>query len=328
MYKEYKLNAKGIRSLCWDGNSLVDWVAGGTRYDLDGQSTERRVNYSYPFTSAIVSPSGVYAAIFTKNQTKGLILKNGHIFREINRSYYCAHAYDYPVTFCRLKDGREVIIHCPNEYCQLEIEEIETGKILTDSSLRESADFFHSRLSTSPNGKWLLSAGWIWHPVHFVGLYNVEDALNNPGELDRSHGFAPDSNYEIISAAFLNNDKIYVSTSDECFDHELKIEESHPQSFSMALWSIKENKFIKSIECGQPVGELLPISDRYVVSFYRHPRLWDMKSGNLINEWNDLDSGKQNGSITQGKEFPPLAIDIQNKRFAVWNDDETTVIEF
>ncbi len=275
MYKEHTITVKGIRSLCWDGDSLVDWVAGGARYSLDGQTIERRVNYAYPFTSAIVSSSGAYAVIFAKNQTKGLILKKGEILREINRSFYYADLYDYPITFCSLKDGREVLIHCPNEYCQLEIEELETGKILTDSTIREPADFFHSRLSTSPNGRWLLSAGWIWHPMDLVGLFNVEDALNDPDKLDKSHDFTLDANYEITSAAFLDNDHIYISTSDECFDDESEIEENHPQSFSIALWSIKNNKFIKSIECGKPIGELLPISNRYVVSFYEHPKLWD-----------------------------------------------------
>ena len=40
---------------------------------------------------------------------------------------YQAHEYEYPIALYYLPDGRPAILHCPDEYCQMEIELIETG---------------------------------------------------------------------------------------------------------------------------------------------------------------------------------------------------------
>jgi hypothetical protein len=329
MYKEYKLKAQGIKSLCWDKENLIDWASGGKRIQLDGQVTNSKFLLSYSFDSAITSPSGLYTVIYSKYQTKGLILKNGNIIREINRSYYFAESYDYPVTLCQLEDGREVIIHCPNKYYQLEIEVLETGEILTINDKRDPSDFFHSRLAISPDRRWLISAGWLWHPVELVGLYDLHIALDDPSKFDSAHPSTPESDGELTSAAFLDNNLLYVSTSDESFGNISEIPKNHPKDFSIALWSIEQSKFIRTIECGGPIGELMPISEQYVVSFYDHPKLWDMYSGELIKEWKHIDSGKQNGSITKNNEpIPPIAIDNLNKRFAVANENSIDVIEF
>lgn len=77
-------------SLVWDGDELVDWAGGGTRYSLDGTSVSARIFYAYPFDAAVASPSGKYTAIYTKRHTKALILRDGKLLREVNRSYYHA----------------------------------------------------------------------------------------------------------------------------------------------------------------------------------------------------------------------------------------------
>src|SRR5438093_13759071 len=99
----------GVRSLCWLGDRLVDWAGGGHQIGLDGEVYEEPVNYAYTFDAAIVSPSGRYAVIYTRLGTKGLLLDNGKIVREFNRSFYHANAYEYPVALFQLPDGREVI---------------------------------------------------------------------------------------------------------------------------------------------------------------------------------------------------------------------------
>jgi hypothetical protein len=63
-----------VRSLHWDGDELVDWVAGGTRWRLDGVQMDPPVQYAYGFDRAVVSPSGRYQALYTECGTKGLIL--------------------------------------------------------------------------------------------------------------------------------------------------------------------------------------------------------------------------------------------------------------
>jgi hypothetical protein len=47
----------GLRSLAWDGDALVDWLAGG-RYSLDGAYESLNVGSSYRFDAAVGLGSG------------------------------------------------------------------------------------------------------------------------------------------------------------------------------------------------------------------------------------------------------------------------------
>lgn len=183
---ELRIQAPGVRSLVWDGDVLIDWVAGGARYGLDGEVAAADVCYAYPFDAAVALPSSGFAVIYTRLGTKGLVLQDGKTLREINRSFYRADVYEYPIALFRLASGRAVMAHCPQDYCQLDIEDLATGELLTRSSARKPDDIFHSRLAASPDGRFLLSAGWLWHPVDCVGLYDIEQALADPTHLDGS----------------------------------------------------------------------------------------------------------------------------------------------
>ena len=166
-YTQYNIPAVGVRSLTWVGNDLIDWVSGGDRYELGGAVIDAYIRYAYPFDAAIVSPSGEYAVLYTRTQTKGVLLRNGEeIVRQINRDYYQANVYEYPVSFARLRDGREVLIQCPEHYNVLVVEDVVTGEDLTARDYKDAADIFHSRLSVSPSGKWLIRAQHQRHDMH------------------------------------------------------------------------------------------------------------------------------------------------------------------
>src|SRR5688572_248076 len=96
-----------VQSLCWQGDDLVDWVHRGVSYRLDGTSSGPHPTYGYRFDKAVAFPDGRYAVVYEQLGTKGLILKEGCFVREINRSYYCAGAYEYPVALLTLPDGRD-----------------------------------------------------------------------------------------------------------------------------------------------------------------------------------------------------------------------------
>ena len=217
--------AGNVQSLCWQGDALVDWAGGAERYRLDGTSLGRSVSYSYRFDRAVTSPNGQYAVIYEVLGTKGLVLKDGRILREINRSFYHANVYEYPVVLFDLPDGRTVLAHCPDEYNTLEIEDAETGERLTERT-DKSADFFHSRLSVSPGGQYLMSAGWIWHPFDYASLFDIAEALTRPESLDVS----PDwrmvaSGTEITNAAFAGFDTVLVTSADAYYDADDEDEE-------------------------------------------------------------------------------------------------------
>lgn len=224
LFTQYSFAAADIRSLCWRGDKLVDWVSGCRTFALDGVEQGAAVYYAYRFDAATASPDGRFAVIYERQGTKGLLLDNGKILRELNRSFYQAAAYEYPVSLFHEPGGRVLLAHCPGDYRRIELEEAETGQALTASSERKPSDFFHSRLAASPNGKRLFSAGWMWQPWSAVLCFDVARGLADPRHLDDGDSVSPFSRSlcfaEESSACWLDDDCIAVGASDEPEDPE------------------------------------------------------------------------------------------------------------
>jgi hypothetical protein len=310
-------NGQSVSSLNWVGENLIDCVGDRIVFGLDDTSTKVRSLFGYRFDKAIISADAQYSVIYENLGTKGIILKEGRFVREINRSYYCADAYEYPVAFFNLADGRPVIAHCPDEYCKIEIEEIETGKKLT-SRTNKPDDFFHSRLQVSPDGRYLLSCGWVWHPWDTIELFDVERALKEPDSLDQPwKGNLLGIEGEIHSAAFNGAGKIVIAADED--------EQSKPV---LCTYKIDEDRITSSFRLEEHMGILMPMGD-FVVGFYEHPKLFNLKTGIIEHRWDDLTSGDQNSSIIShiNEKLPKIALDPKNKRFAVAGAEEITVIQ-
>jgi hypothetical protein len=305
-----------VRSLCWHGNELIDWATGGNRYQLDGTITESRVYWGYKFDNAVTSPDGRYAVIYETLGTKAVILKEGKILREINRSYYFADVYEYPVTLMCLRNGSIALAHCPDEYCKIELEEIETGQRLT-ARANKPADFFHSRLQVSSDGRFILSAGWYWRPFDRIEVYEIETALANPETLDQIWQMKLDGvEGEIHSAAFNGNDEL-IFTADAQID----------QSPVIGRYSLEEKRVTSLSPVNETIGNLMPVGD-FAVAFYGRPKLVELKTGQVIRSWDDINTGNQNSSIIGHQEqAPPLALDPVNRRFAVAGVEAIVVVQ-
>jgi hypothetical protein len=336
---EFHIPAKDVKSLCWVGDVLVDWVSGGDQFHLDGRCVPRHVAYSFPFDAAVVSPSGEYAVIYTKLGTKGLLLRRGQIVREINRSFYHAHAYEYPVALLRLRTGQELLAHCPEDYCQLEIEELSTGRRLTQLDTRQPSDFFFSRLAADADGDFLLSAGWHWHPVDHVKVFKISNALADPTHLD-GKGLDLDTWADHSSACFTSSAYLVVALSNEVYDDEDEDKESaqngerkeKPQKTpfgKICIFELNESKLLSTIYPEAMVGTMMPVGEEYVVGFYEHPKLFSLQTGRVVQSWPQINSGNQLSSIIWHKVvIPPMALDPVNRRFAVASESEITVVQF
>ena len=336
LFTQFSFNATGIRSLCWRGDQLVDWVGGGRAFAPDGTETRARVSYSYRFDAATASPDGRFAVIYERLGTKGLLLHDGRIVRELDRSYYHASAYEYPVALFNDPDGRVLLAHCPGNYCRLELEEAETGRPLTASADRKPSDFFHSRLAASPHGKRLLSAGWVWHPLSLVECFDVAQALADPRHLDDRHGFPSSFNpglTEESSACWLDDDCIAVAASAEPEQDSVESDvEPRLRPCGLAVYDIANQTCLQAFQLDEPPGTIMALGKRYVLSLYRHPKLVDLSTGKVVHVWTELRSGLQDGSIMfqldGDAKPPPMAFDPASNRLAIVNGDTVTVIEF
>ena len=309
-----------VRSLSWNGNELIDWAGGGRRFSLDGSEIRSHIHWAYRFDRAISSRDGTYQVIYETLGTKGLVLKGNKVVREINRSFYHANVYEFPVAILDLPDGGVGLAHSPDEYNELQIEEIEFGHQLTARD-GKSPDFFHSRLQASPDGEYLLSAGWIWHPLDRALLFSVHEALERPEHLDEPLGLElPEEFFEINTAAFQSNNSLLLIGRREEDD-----ESSIP---FVCRYNFKDSRIEAKSRLEAVPGTIMPVGADHFVGFHEHPKLFEIASGKIIQSWSELNSGKQISSIIGERDLPPpLALDPENKRFAVASEKEIVVVQ-
>src|SRR5579885_2435568 len=94
--------AAKAKALVWLGDTLYDVAAGWRSFPLDGsQGSSRFGGYGDQFDAATTSPGWDTVALIASTGTKALLLAaDGRPIREVNRSYYHAEAYRYPLVLC------------------------------------------------------------------------------------------------------------------------------------------------------------------------------------------------------------------------------------
>ncbi|CAM3966117.1 hypothetical protein MUGA111182_19645 [Mucilaginibacter galii] len=319
--KTQSITADFVKTICWQGNSIVDW-ASGIRYELDGTKKHLDYHYPYDFDSAINSRDGVYVFFYQKLGTKGLLLKNGDIVKEINRSYYCANAYEFPAVFVTL-ENTTYLIHCPIAYNQLDFENVETGEIITNIDGRDLSDRFYSRLEVSPNSTFLMSKGWVWHPLDEIVVFDIIKCLNNPKLLDDPQ-LCPNVGVEICTASFIDDETVVIGSSDEIFNED-NIECLPPKH--IALWDLKTNELSKPVRTKDSTANLYAIDSSQAWDMFCFPKIVNIITGETIAENKEIDSGKQNSSIINIKaSVPAIIFNNQTKQIAIMADEKITVL--
>ena len=313
-----------LRSLCWLDDYLVDYAGGLATFHLNGIQTHSKVSFGGLFDNAITTADGKYTVIYQTLGTKALLLKEQKILRELNRSYYCAEAFEYPITFLTIQD-EICIAHCPDEYNVIEIEEIETGTRLTAKE-RLSHDFFQSRLQMSPNHKMLLSAGWIWQPIDAIELYDLSESVSNPQILSPffNKNFENINLWEINNAVFIGDKRLLLSGTGD-FGNEDASEE-----ISIVVYDLETQTVSSRAKIQERTGFLMPLDESSAIGFYEYPKVYDLGSGEIVHKWSDIPTDKRNSSILWHiNEVSKIAIDRNFKRFAVGtrNTIEVVVLE-
>ncbi|MFJ1755128.1 hypothetical protein [Kitasatospora sp. NPDC088134] len=317
----------GVKSLRWDGADLVDLVGGGRRWEPDGTFRDSGLRWGFPFDRAAVAPSGRYGVLWTERGTKGLVLdlRGPKIVREVDRSHYRATDYDYPIALGRLPDGREVLVHCPEAYHRIEIEELVTGTRLTAGE-RGSVDVFHAQLEVSPDGRHLLSAGWVWAPLGVGHVHDVAAAFEDASTLDGDGLFGPHAGVdaEIGAACWLDADRVVMASTREALGWE---EEPEFGTMQLGVWSVGQRRWLHRSPIDRLTGALLARGSQ-VVSLNGHPRLLDAATGRVVAEWPEV--GVPEKTECYGAEHVPsavAAVSPDGTRLAVGLEDGVAVID-
>ena len=315
----------GAATLMWDGDEVLD-ITSGQRGNFAGSLTSRLIIMTYRFDRAIgVRSRGVHWGVaYTNRSTKAVLVKNGSVHRELNRSFYCAEAYDYPITIGTDAAGRVVVIHCPNTFDLLEIEDAETGTVL--DSLKSKDMEFHSRLNLSADGCLLIDAGWFWHPWCGAVVFEITRADDGTLRFMKDTAFSTvfSTQNEIDSVAFMGNSHLVVSSVSNYLG-----EGPEPRSLcpkQLGVWSLTERRWESKVDLSEPAGMLMPWKE-WVVSFYDHPKLIELASGKVVHRWDKICSGKQLGPIELGDPPPPpIATDPLRGRFAIAGSKTVTLV--
>jgi hypothetical protein len=311
------------KSLCWYGDGLVDWAIGGVLYQLNGKIEDSLTRRAYRFDAAVMSPSGRYAVIYERLGTKGLLLDHGQPVREVNRSYYHADTYEYPIVLFEHLDGRTLMAHCPDEYDRIQIDDVLTGERLTVATSGEHYDMFHSRLTVSPGGTRMLSAGWIWHPLDTVSTWHLDEVLADGRLLDTPG--PPDSEgiVDLCSATFIDDDRIVICSGVD--DWEVA---SFPPR-SIGVYNLETLQLESVVNVEETVGTMMWLGDGLVVGFYESPKVFDLTTGKVVHRWPDISSGAQTSSIIHYlKDQPTVVCDPIGRRFAVTSESGIDVVLF
>lgn len=319
------IDAAKARALVWLEGTLYDVAAGWRSFPLDGSPGSSRFSgYGKQFDAAVVSPRGDVVALIATNGTKALLLRSdGRLIREVDRSFYHAEACRYPLALCTLPNGRTGLVHCPDHYNRLEVEDALTGERLTTGVDREPDDFFHSRLAVSPSGRYLLSAGWVWHPWGCLAVHDLKRALSEPTTLDSAREVFDQGDIadeEVTGACFAGED-IAISTSEES-------DAGTETADMLALWSPATRTFVWRRRLDHAAGDLVPMTGG-ILALHDHPRLYAAATGDLLAEWPDLETGRADSAIVWDRTFSGparVAVDRTGTRFAVTDGDRITVV--
>lgn len=313
-----------LQTINWFQDKIVDWANAGTLYETNGQKSQlNKYTFGFNFDCAINSTDRKYVFIYQKLGTKGLLIKDGEILREINRSYYQADVFEYPATFLN-HDNKTFLVHCPTSYRQLDFEEVETGKIITNVKQRKPADIFHSRLEMSPNGKYLLSKGWVWHPIDVVQVFKIEDCFSNPILLDKLDYSFPSVGSELSTASFMDESKILVGSSDEVINDENL---ANVPAKSIAIWDLHNNKFFNQLTPSFEFGNLFSIDKTFAWDIYKFPKIINLITGQIVDKAEDVYSGEQKSSILfDNKKQPQISFDQERKRLAIKDNEKVLIL--
>jgi hypothetical protein len=310
-----------VSPLAWDEDDLVEPMT-GRRIALDQPLSGRAFFVGYPFDRGLCvrGLDAFWTLVYDNRGTKAVLYKNWKEHRELNRSYYFAKDFDYPIALTSISSGRVVIVHCPNSYNTVEIEDAETGEML--GKKKSDKMEFQSRLSVSTDGRFLVSAGWFWHPLGGAWLcpVNAICGSDDPREMEVGFSFGA----EIDAAAFLGNDHVVVSSTSEVVNDEPPISGLRP--LQLGVWSIAESRWLSIAPLQEATGSIMPWKE-WVISFHEHPKAIELATGKVVHVWDQINSGKQIGSIELGEPPPPvMALNPRKGRFAVCDSYGITVV--
>lgn len=162
------------------------------------QTNIPQMNLLHP-VQIVISPDGAVAAVSNVYGQYAAVydLLDGKEILQLSRDDYHYDVSTYPLSFACI-DQRIILIH-GTEWNRLDLTDILRGTSLTvrptpkynnDSSQntdepgtsKHYLDYFHGKLSVSPDQKWIVDSGWVWAPLGIARSWSLENWLKHVWE--------------------------------------------------------------------------------------------------------------------------------------------------
>lgn len=138
---------------------------------------------SRPLTPRLlVSKNARFAALVNDYGRYGTVvdIEKGCAAMSLDRGDYHPEQTPFPAAFFEF-GARTLLVH-GTEWNRLDVSDPQTGELIsvrpsplygTGEKSAHDLDYFHGRLQVSPNGEWILDAGWVWHPLGAPCWWNL-----------------------------------------------------------------------------------------------------------------------------------------------------------
>lgn len=309
-----------FKSLVWDGDSVVDLIGGfpgGSRVQIDG--TVGRVGRHLPYRfdgcrHLRLDDGRTWTVVFEANGTKALLLHNDELVREIDRSYYCAHTAHFPIAL-GLRHGRPLLAHV-SEYDELHLYDLVQDQLLTRREPPFRGSWWWADLDFSPDGRYLLDRGWVWHPIYTAAVYDVDEAIVDPGTLN-GPGLMPTlwaGENDTAASAFISSDRVAVIASPGT-DNRTEENREDPTSIApgdLGVWHVASGRWLSQIT-PPSTGRIVGFDETLLFPDGPHPMLINPFDGRVIHEWPELPFDESQRRL--------VAVDPANDRLAIFAND-------
>ncbi len=69
-------------------------------------------------------------------------------------------------------------------------------------------------------------------------------------------------------------------------------------------------------------GTLIPLSDRLVLNLFEYPKVIELESGRIVDQWPQIPSGRQTSCIVHREPPPPIAYEPNHRSLAIYHDEK------
>ncbi len=193
------LNKNIIFALCQDHalieiNTLTQKVNQISQLKLDRIDFSKSLSLQLSANDtmiSIVNVIGQYGYIYDLN-LKEVVLN-------LDRKDYQIENSSFPIKFVHVND-QDYLVHA-SDWNHIDIYDFKEEKNITyrETNKYEAPgylDYFYSELHVSPSNKWILSSGWVWHPVSVLKFIDLNEWMTNSiAEPEKSN----DADFSIMS---------------------------------------------------------------------------------------------------------------------------------